>query len=58
MKAGERVVGTIGSVCVSPRHGPIALAILRREVGRGDAVAVGRGAIAARVVELPFQDAD
>ena len=49
---GEREVGRIGSACVSPTHGPIALAIIRREASPGDTVAVG-GAT-AEVVELPF----
>jgi tRNA-modifying protein YgfZ len=55
--AGERTVGTIGSSCVSPVHGPIALAILRREVGPGDAVTVGASGAGAEVVELPFPGA-
>jgi folate-binding protein YgfZ len=52
--AGEREVGRIGSTCVSPTHGPIALALLRREVGAGDSVQVGDGGAVAEVVELPF----
>ena len=39
-----------------PRLGPIALAILRREVEPGDEVVVGDGADGATVVELPFDD--
>jgi folate-binding Fe-S cluster repair protein YgfZ len=50
--AGEREVGRVGSAVVSPRLGPIALAILRREVQPGDEVAAGD--TSARVVELPF----
>ena len=49
---GEREVGRIGSACVSPSHGPIALALVRREAAPGDTVAV-EGA-AAEVVDLPF----
>jgi tRNA-modifying protein YgfZ len=49
---GEKVVGRIGSSCVSPRFGPIALALVRREAAPGDTVVVG-GAT-AEVVELPF----
>jgi folate-binding protein YgfZ len=49
---GEKVVGRIGSSCVSPRFGPIALALVRREASPGDTVVVG-GAT-AEVVELPF----
>jgi folate-binding protein YgfZ len=52
--AGEREVGRVGSTCVSPTHGPIALALLRREVGPGDSVRVGDGETVAEVVELPF----
>jgi tRNA-modifying protein YgfZ len=49
---GERVVGRLGSTCVSPRFGPIALALVRREAGPGDTVMV-EGA-EATVGELPF----
>jgi tRNA-modifying protein YgfZ len=49
---GERVVGRVGSTCVSPRLGPIALALVRREAAPGDTVAVGGAE--ARVAELPF----
>jgi folate-binding protein YgfZ len=53
---GERQVGTVGSVCVSPRLGPIALAVIRREAGPGDTVHVGARGADAEVVELPFGD--
>jgi folate-binding protein YgfZ len=49
---GERVVGRIASSCISPRLGPIALALVRREAAPGDAVTVGDAQ--AEVVELPF----
>jgi folate-binding protein YgfZ len=49
---GDKVVGRIGSTCVSPRFGPIALALIRREAVPGDTVSVA-GAD-AEVVELPF----
>jgi folate-binding protein YgfZ len=52
---GEKQVGTIGSTCVSPAHGPIALALVRREAAVGDTVAVGDEALEAEVVELPFE---
>ena len=52
--AGEKVVGALGSTCVSPALGPIALAILRREVEAGDTVSVGEAASPATVVEVPF----
>jgi folate-binding protein YgfZ len=51
---GERELGHVGSACVSPRLGPIALAIVRREAAPGDAVLVGGSE--AEVVELPFAD--
>jgi folate-binding protein YgfZ len=51
---GDRVVGRIGSATVSPAHGPIALAILRREVGPGDRVKVGADGADAEVADLPF----
>jgi folate-binding protein YgfZ len=51
---GERQVGNVGSACVSPRHGPIALALLRREAAPGEVVFVGPRAVSAEVVELPF----
>jgi tRNA-modifying protein YgfZ len=55
LRLGEREVGTVGSVAVSPRHGPIALAIVRREAAPGDTLAVGDdGAVTAQVVDLPF----
>ena len=49
-----RTVGQVGSACVSPAHGPIALAILRREASPGDAVTVGAEGHPAEVVDLPF----
>jgi len=52
---GEKEVGTVGSACVSPRLGPIALALVRREAAPGDAVVVG--GVPATVVELPFAGA-
>jgi len=52
LRLGERVVGTVGSVARSPDHGPIALALVRREAEPGAVVAAG--AASAEVVELPF----
>jgi len=49
---GEKGVGRLGSTCVSPRLGPIALALVRREAAPGETVEV-EGA-PAEVVELPF----
>jgi len=51
---GEREVGTIGTACLSPALGPIALAIVRREAQNGDRLAVGDGRATAEVAELPF----
>lgn len=53
VRLGERELGTIGTAVLSPAHGPIALAILRREAEPGSAVEVGAGT-AAEVVEPPF----
>jgi tRNA-modifying protein YgfZ len=50
--AGERGVGRTGSTAVSPRLGPIGLAVLRREVEDGQAV--DAGGVAAVVSPLPF----
>jgi folate-binding protein YgfZ len=52
---GEKQVGIVGSACVSPAQGPIALALVRREAAPGDTVHVGEQAIEAEVVDLPFQ---
>jgi folate-binding Fe-S cluster repair protein YgfZ len=54
VRAGDRQVGQLGSVASSPRLGPIALAIVRREVPVGATVSVGDGETTAQVVELPF----
>jgi hypothetical protein len=48
-------VGSIGTACVSPALGPIALAIVRREAAPGDRVSVGDDAGRAELVELPFR---
>jgi folate-binding protein YgfZ len=52
LRLGEREVGRLGSSVVSPVHGPIALAIVRREAADGDRVEVGDAK--ATLVELPF----
>jgi tRNA-modifying protein YgfZ len=49
---GEREVGRVGSSVVSPRHGAIALALVRREAGVGDELVAGSAV--AVVAELPF----
>ena len=52
---GERVVGRVASMCESPRFGPIALALVRREAGPGDEVLVAGAP--GTVVDLPFTGA-
>ena len=48
-------VGVITSTCVSPALGPIALALVRREVEPGETVQLSDGNSTATVVELPFE---
>jgi folate-binding protein YgfZ len=55
IRTEEREVGTIGTACISPANGPIALAVIRREAGPGTTVEVEGGA-GGEVVELPFGD--
>jgi tRNA-modifying protein YgfZ len=50
---GEKTVGKVGSTCISPRLGPIGLALVRREAAPGDTVLVGGAR--AELVELPFE---
>jgi tRNA-modifying protein YgfZ len=57
LRLGDREVGKLGSVVDSPAHGPIALALVRREAAPGDTVAVGDGSVQAEVVDLPFAQA-
>ena len=54
---GDKQVGSIGSACVSPALGPIALAVVRREAEAGDTLQVDGGTVTAEVVELPFKAA-
>jgi tRNA-modifying protein YgfZ len=51
---GEKEVGSVGTACVSPAHGPIALAIVRREAEPGVELTVGEEGVKASVVDLPF----
>lgn len=53
LQLGERVVGRLTSSVLSPIHGPIALALVRREAAVGETVDLQGGAT-AEVVELPF----
>ena len=41
IRLGERELGLVGSAVLSPAHGPIALAIVRREAEPGATVSVG-----------------
>ena len=54
LRLGEKVVGKLATVVVSPTHGQIALALVRREAEPGATVAVGDAAAPAVVVALPF----
>jgi folate-binding protein YgfZ len=54
LRLGEKEVGRVGSACVSPARGPIALAIVRREAEPGAELVVGEDGVTARVVDLPF----
>ena len=56
LRLGEREVGRVGSSVVSPAHGPIALAIVRREAAPGDTLRVGGGSASATLVDLPFEE--
>ncbi len=47
-----KVVGRLGSVVVSPTHGPIGLALVRREAQPGATLAAGEAT--ATVAQLPF----
>jgi tRNA-modifying protein YgfZ len=55
IRSGERELGTVGTACVSPALGPIALAVVRREAEPGERVTVGADGTTAEVVELPFR---
>jgi folate-binding protein YgfZ len=55
LRLGEKEVGRLGTVVVSPTFGPIALAIVRREASPGDTLAVGDGGVSAEIVDLPFR---
>jgi folate-binding protein YgfZ len=52
LRLGEREVGRLTSSVLSPRHGPIGLALVRREAAPGTTVTLDGGR--ATVVELPF----
>jgi tRNA-modifying protein YgfZ len=54
LRLGEKEVGRVTSVAVSPVHGPIGLALVRRQAEPGSTLAAGDGEASAEVVELPF----
>jgi len=54
LRLGEKEVGRVGGVAVSPTLGSVGLAILRREAEPGAELAVGEDGVTARVVDLPF----
>jgi tRNA-modifying protein YgfZ len=56
LRLGEKTVGRVGTIVVSPTFGPIALAIVRREASPGDTLTVGDDGARAEVAELPFAD--
>ena len=54
LRLGEKEVGRVTSVAVSPAHGPIGLALVRSQAEPGATISVGEDAT-AEVVELPFR---
>ncbi|HEX3363009.1 MAG TPA: folate-binding protein [Solirubrobacterales bacterium] len=54
LRLGDKEVGTLGGAVVSPAHGPIGLAIVRREAEPGSELTVGEDGVTAEVVALPF----
>src|SRR4051794_37459070 len=54
LRLGEKEVGRVASSVVSPAHGPIGLALVRREAAPGATLAAGEEGVPAEVVELPF----
>ena len=54
LRLGERPVGRLTSSAISPRLGPIGLALVRREAEPGSTVQAGEQGASAEVLELPF----
>jgi folate-binding protein YgfZ len=54
LRLGDKEVGTLGGAVVSPAHGAIGLAIVRREAEPGAELTVGEDGVTAEVVALPF----
>jgi folate-binding protein YgfZ len=55
LRLGERSVGHLSSSALSPLHGPIGLALIRREAEPGATISVGERGVSAEVIEPPFQ---
>lgn len=55
LRLGERVVGQLASSVVSPRLGPIGLALVRREAEPGASLAAGEDGVTAQLAALPFE---
>jgi folate-binding protein YgfZ len=51
---GDALVGTLGSVAISPERGPIALALVRREAVPGESLSLGDSSASGQLVVLPF----
>jgi tRNA-modifying protein YgfZ len=54
LRLGERVVGHLTSAVLSPTHGPIGLALVRREAEPGSTVSANGDGLGLEVIELPF----
>jgi tRNA-modifying protein YgfZ len=54
IRFGDREVGRVGTAVLSPAHGPIALAIVRREAEPGARVEIGESAVPGEVIDPPF----
>jgi folate-binding protein YgfZ len=52
VRLDDRELGTVGTAVLSPAHGSVALAILRREAEPGATVSVGE--TTGEVIDLPF----
>jgi folate-binding protein YgfZ len=53
LRFGDKPVGRLGTVAVSPTLGPVALALVRREAEPGAELSVGDGTVTATVLVLP-----
>jgi folate-binding protein YgfZ len=56
LRLGDKEVGRVTSPVVSPAHGPIALALVRREAEPGARLTAGDDGAEAVVVAPPFRD--